>query len=279
MRGVVTVALLGLASLFGPEALGLPAHLFGLAAITCGVLLAVCAAGRLAPAPLVLGAFAAVVAAVLSPVAPVIAGGAALMLAFAPRAERARNDLEVAIELAAALVAGAAATWITMRFASADAGLQVAAAGVSALVSASPMLLPVDDPVTVELRRIARRCRSVATRQRLEDAVQLRRSMAPSLAELPRAERRRMERAFEAIAALGPWAATGAGERSLDRCAGRILAALERARSAIERKAAAAGEPQSDVMVEMSRAVEGIEAEAAAIEDVRLEEGMRQWPR
>jgi hypothetical protein len=172
------------------------------------------------------------------------------------------------LHVAVAFVAGALATWIAGAFSLAATEVRLAAAGVAGLLCGSPWLVPVDDHVAAELRRLGRRCSHPLARARLADAVELRRRIAARLKELPRGEARRIEQAFAVILRLCRQLPDASSAAAVGSPVGRLVADLWRAEHALGRRTVLSSDADPAATAELERVVDGIEAEAAALAEV-----------
>lgn len=226
------------------------------------------ALGGATPAAVGLGASGALAYVALRPSLPLAAAALLAMLAYGARAVRARDAAAAVVHLALASLAGAASAWVLLRHGGADPITRSAAVVVATLLVSAPFALHVEDPRVVLLARLARSARGPA-RARLLRAAALRRRSIEGALPLARTDRRRMERAFDAIARLAEARIElgVADARALDRALAAHVGALARWTRAVRARWTSV-QALSAGSVELAGATDAATAEAAALDEL-----------
>jgi hypothetical protein len=184
------------------------------------------------------GAAAAVLYALLRPIAPPLAGAAYLALVLAPRTLRTISLAGGAIATALGLAMGALAAMTIATSLHASAERMVGALFLASSFVALPLTVPADDVRTGALRSIAARSRGPA-RHVLLRAIALRRRLERALHRPSRDERGALDAAFVRLTELGEArAAALAGGGDLEGAMRAKLDAIVGCMRALDRRAA-----------------------------------------
>jgi hypothetical protein len=266
VTGFLRVLVIGAVLVTAPLLADLDPLLAGLLGVAASAVLSVTIAGAVSPAAVALGAAGALAYALFAPISLAFAGGALVSFGFAARSLRARSPVAQVAMLGAAFLAGGAGSWIVVAYGSASAAVQGAAASVASLLAAAPLLVVVDDRIAHRLRDLADRA-SGALKIRLLRAVLLRRRFDELADALSRDARRKMDRAFSALAGASaarldaPVAKSG----PLDARIAAYVAALTRATRAAASTHALEKGIDDAVLAELRLEGEDLEARADAI--------------
>lgn len=268
-RALAPIAVLGISLVVAEGLRAMPSGLAAVGLAIFGAALAPMLAGAPTPLAVGLGALGALAWASLRPLAPIPAGAVLVVALYAARAVRARDAASVVTQLALAAAAGAAATWVVLRYGDAEPMVRAVALTMAALLASAPFALTVPHPRVHALLSLAARTRGPA-RLRLLRAAALARRAHDDAFPIATSERRRLERAFRTVRRLAE-ARAEAGALDLaamDRAIGAHVSALTRLTRALRARWSSSEALAGHDARDLTAASDRVAAEAAALDEL-----------
>lgn len=267
MRAIAAVLVFG-AALVGRHHLeGMDPLLAASVAVVFGVVLSVLVSGPSARS-IAAGALGALAHTWLEKIDPVLAASALLAAAHAGRAMRSDHLVRAGLVVGGALVAGATSAWVVESYVGVSWTVGGAAVGISLVLAAAPWVLRVDDPITHQLRTLARRS-GPPLRKTLVRALATRRRLADEMATLPPRDVAAVDAAFQSLATLAV-ARLGVGParaEALDRRIAAHAQAIGRARRVLIARRAAVSLGTPPAVSELRALTDALEVETDAYTD------------
>ena len=275
MRGMISIALFGVALGLWPLLDRFDAGLVALASIGVSVALAGVACEGFTALSIATGALAALAWNALVKTSPELAGGVFVALTLSARALRARTTATRGAHVGVSVVLGAVAAWVASRYGGdGSSAVRAAAVLVSGVLAAGVLLIPVDDRVAHELASLARAVTG-ATGDVLLRATMLRRRVygSEALEALADPTVARVETAWRALVDIATQRATlasvsGATAGLLDRRIEQHVEGLERIHAAADERLARAAGLQDQRLTAARLDGEKLEAEVNALIEV-----------
>lgn len=269
-RSITRVFLFGIAALGVPLALDGGA-LSGLVGLMVTVTLACVADEKISALAVALGALAGLSLVLWGDASVLIATGLASGLIWGARARRARGSMGLAVTVFVAIGTGAAAGGIASGYGGhEEVGVRLAALVVAGIIASVPMVVPVDDRVTLALDDAALRAGGRVLSV-LSLSVVLRRRVLESdaLEALSEGSRERIEGVWRSLAAMARRRAElDAGEgvaTVLDEKIEAHVAALQRVHTAAEARYERSLAVSDQGLAEAAVEGESLEAEVEAL--------------
>jgi hypothetical protein len=155
MRVLTLLAAAAMAHGLAPFATRFGTVIGAAALVALAVLLALAASSTPSALAVASGALGAFASGVVSDTGPALAGALLVALCFGERSLRVREPRARALHIGLAAGAGALAAWLSMRYVGADVIVRSVVVVVAAVLTATPLLVPAEDPVAFLLTELA----------------------------------------------------------------------------------------------------------------------------